>query len=262
LSTWENLQFLKACRRYGIFTGWNLMCDFPGEEDGWYKAMADIVPLCAHLQPPAACTRVRLDRFSDYHRHPGRYGLVLHPAGPAEHVYPMTPEQLEQQVFFLEDPARRADPRFDALLDRPGVRSVHDAVNAWREHFYSGNPPELEASENGDVCMITDSRGDPAGRVIEIRGFERWILRVCDRAPAVEDLRKESARPGGEVDRALENLADLGLVVLIDGRAVGLPLRTPAAPLPQVWEYPGGGLVSPSMRRRIEHPTDPRRGDM
>jgi ribosomal peptide maturation radical SAM protein 1 len=258
LSTWENLQFLKACRRHGIFTGWNLMCDFPGEEDAWYTAMAEIVPLCMHLQPPAACTRVRLDRFSHYHRDPGKYGLELHPAGPAEHVYPMTPGQLERQVYFFEDPARRADPRFDALLDRPGVRSVHDAVNSWRERFFSGNPPRLEASEHGDVCTITDSRADPAGTVIEIRGFERVILRACDRAPAVEDLRKEAARPDGEVVRALEELVDLGLVILIDGRAVGLPLRDPAAALPQVWEYPGGGLVSPTMRYKIERQSDPR----
>jgi ribosomal peptide maturation radical SAM protein 1 len=253
LSAWENLQFLKACRRFGIFAGWNLMCDFPGEDDDWYLAMARTMARCTHLQPPAACTRVRFDRFSDYHRHPGKYGLELHPAGLSRFLYPMSAEQLERQVYFFEDAARRENPLFDALLDRPGIRGVSDAANAWRTRFHSGNPACLELTDDGEVCRIVDSRQEPTGSTIEIRGLERDLLLACDRAPAMGELLSRSAHPAGEPDRSMEKLVDLGLVLLIDGRAVSLPLREPVMPLPRIWEYPGGGLVSPAMRRRIEN---------
>jgi ribosomal peptide maturation radical SAM protein 1 len=251
LSAWENLQFLKACRQNGIYVGWNLMCDFPREKDEWYVSMADSLSRCTHLQPPAACTRVRLDRFSDYHRHPEKYGLRLRPARLSQFIYPLSEEDLNEQVYFFEDDARWDNPLFDSLLKRPGIRAVSDEVSAWQSGFYSENPASLEVSDNGRACRIFDSRPGSECMTIELEGIERELLMGCTVAPEMDALIHNHSGEKRELHRAIANLVDLGLVLLVDGHAVGLPLWAPVPALPAVWEYPGGGLVSPAMRRKI-----------
>lgn len=253
LSAWENLQFLKACRQNGIFVGWNLMCDFPGEEDDWYIEMAATLACCTHLQPPAACTRVRLDRFSDYHRFPDKYRFKLRPARLSPFIYPLNDEQLEQQVYFFEDAARWENPLFDVLLTRSGICAVSNAVKTWQTRFYSENPVRLEATDDGTICRIMDSRPDTINEMIEIEGFQRELLLACNRAPQMDELNSRYAHIAGELDQAITHLVNRGLVLLIDGRAVSLPLWEPVPPLPRIWEYPGGGLVSPAMRKKIEN---------
>jgi ribosomal peptide maturation radical SAM protein 1 len=250
VKAWQNIQFLKECRSRGIYVGWNLMCDFPGEDDRWYSEMAELLSLCVHLQPPAACARVRLDRYSEYHRNPEKYRLKLRPARLSRYIYPLTEDQLEEQVYFFEDTDRWADPQFESILNRPGISSVKSSVDRWMKVFHSRAPAVLSILDDGAVSTVTDSRIPDFPVAWQFTGIEREALLASHQAPPEKDM--EMRFPG-----ILKKLEELGLLVLLDGHAVGLCLHGEVNPLPDVSEYPGGGLISPAMRRRMERGGSP-----
>lgn len=61
-----NIDCLRFARALGIEAAWNLLTDFPGDEDTAYEVTADLIPLLQHLQPPVGVGQLSIERFSPY----------------------------------------------------------------------------------------------------------------------------------------------------------------------------------------------------
>ena len=60
----QNVNLLRWSQYYGIRVSWNLLWGFPGETEQDYAEQAAVIPDLFHLPPPAAASRIWLERFS------------------------------------------------------------------------------------------------------------------------------------------------------------------------------------------------------
>lgn len=246
---WQNLQLLRWGRQFGVRISWNLICGFPGEEDGWYAEMAAWLPALAHLQPGSVVT-LRYDRYSPYFRDPAAHGLRLEPARLYRYAYPLDAADLANQVYFFEDAALPADAHGPAR--RPGLAALRGAVADWLRAWRQPDLPKLLMREEGGALVVTDTRPCATAPRWELSGLRRSLLLAAEEAPPAAQLRRRLADEGhgdaAAIDDALAELAAGGLVVALDGRVVALPLRDPHEPMPSTEMFPGGHL------RKVEAP--------
>jgi hypothetical protein len=82
---------------------WNLLSGFPGEDPIEYTRMAPLLPLLAHLQPPASCAPIRLDRFSPFFTRAEHFGLRrVRPTPAYYYVYPFGRRELARLAYFFD----------------------------------------------------------------------------------------------------------------------------------------------------------------
>jgi ribosomal peptide maturation radical SAM protein 1 len=122
-----NLDCLRFARALGIEAAWNLLTDFPGDEDVAYEEMADLVPLLHHLQPPIGIGRLSIERFSPYFDKREEFGISnVRPIAAYELAFP-TVHNLESLAYhFVGD--------YDSSLRRnPSLsRRLAAYVERWR----------------------------------------------------------------------------------------------------------------------------------
>ena len=251
--SWQNLRFLKWCRQCGILVGWNLMCDFPGEEDAWYEEMAALVPLLTHLQPPRSMVRLRFDRYGRYHERPGDYGLELRPSGMYPYIYPLSGRDLGDLVYFFEDPERAREPGLGALLRRPGFVALAREIARWKKAFRARTPPVLSFTRRRGRLLIRDTRPGGGADGIALEGAAAGLLLAGEEAPRRDEAIAAAGRKPGASRSAAEEAArfllDRGLLLALDGRLLTLALRHPRGELPSRDDSPIGCLVGESRRR-------------
>jgi ribosomal peptide maturation radical SAM protein 1 len=240
----NNVRFLKACRQAGVFTGWNLMVDFPGDEDQWYSDMAGLLDWLLHLQPPRALIRLRFDRFSRYLSEPAAFDLDLKPAALYSHVYPLPQKDLADLACFFEDDNRRLHPRFSDLLSRKGIEALTLSSARWAKRFHSTSPPELTMRIENDELLIHDTR--KGYQEYRLAGIESDIILACEEGLTMAELTESLLKAGHSpqtIEEGAENLIDRRLLLKIGNDSLSLPLREPIPELPRRNDYPGGVLI-------------------
>ncbi|MGQ3070077.1 MAG: RiPP maturation radical SAM C-methyltransferase [Ferrovibrionaceae bacterium] len=242
----QNVMLLKWCRQYGIHAMWTVIAGFPGEDDAWYAAMAELVPYLTHLEG-GGIARLRYDRFSPHQTQSERFGLKLTPAPLYAHVYPLPPDQLAGLAYFFENEGEDSADRSlfsGEMPGRPGVNELSRRLSDWHRLGRGARLDLIRGEIGGEVV---DARLVPtAGRHV-LDAIELTVLDACAEGPPRAQLAAltpdlgDMARAG-----ALERLLTLGLVVELDGRLVGLVLEDPAPmptaednPLGRVWAGPG-----------------------
>ena len=246
---WQNIQLLKWCSEFGIWAFWNVLFDFPGEQDAWYGETADWVPTIEHLQPPNGgyVFAVRFDRFSPYHASADEFGLRLRPAWAYEHVYPLPADALENQCYYFEDDgdygrhrSRTALPR----VERPQTRRLQDLLCRWNETFWSDQRPKLEMSVEQDRVVIHDSRHCARDGEHLLEGLFRDVYLRCDDGLATADAGARLASDLGctsmEIEAVIDSLLEDRLMIRVDDRYLSLAVRSNRLRLADPLEYPGG----------------------
>lgn len=220
---WQQVQFLKFAREYGIQVSWNLLYDFPGEHDEWYREMAQIMPLLVHLQPPSAAVQIRIDRFSPYFERATDYNLTLQAHPMMGLLYPVSPDQAFDLGYHFQ---RSGAP----VPDGPGVVAVISATQQWREHFFSPQSPQLQMTRLGDELHLLDTRPCAVQKNTVLRGQDMEVYLACSQASADRDLPTHS----------LERLRQARLLLTLDDRHLALALSPQAPAVPYFTPFPGG----------------------
>ncbi|MBT6510807.1 MAG: RiPP maturation radical SAM protein 1, partial [Rhodospirillaceae bacterium] len=237
---WSNLQLLKWCRQFGVRMSWNLICDFPGEDDAAYRRMAERVPLLAHLQP-GNIVALRYDRFSPYFSKREQYGLDLVPSAMYRMVYPFDDEVLADLVYFFELRGRKRSVAPNGILPphleaRPGTKALVEAMTTWLQDWSDGSTPVLLVQPDGEGAVLTDTRPIAKAAHHRLDALAFAVLRGCDLAPPSTGFAAKSASGLGTspeaVEHALRILLERDLVMEIDRRYVALPLMDPVPDLP------------------------------
>lgn len=258
VSAWQNIQTLKYCRQYGVSVSWTIIGCFPGEQDGWYHEMAEIIPLLQHLQAGGVIA-LRYDRYSPYHMNSQRFGITLVPPASYAQVYPLPPDKLADLAYFFEEaevgdytPKLLATP----VAGRPGLQAVREAMVTWRKTWTT---VELAAQDEGDALLVRDTRTCAVASEHTLRGLSRQALEACDDAPTRRRLYETLDGTHETIDATLAQLQHDKLVVEIDGRLVSLVLNVPVTPMQDRQVLLGKILPMPAAR--APQPVDTRPGE-
>jgi ribosomal peptide maturation radical SAM protein 1 len=247
-AAWQNVQLLKSARQLAVRLIWTNLMGFPGEEDAWFAAVVEWLPLISHLQP-GGLGQLRFDRYSPYHARAESYGVRLRPSELYPKVYPLPETELAELAYFFErddgcDPARNL--LHQPIPDKPGAEALRRGLLDWRACWVKA-PPVLQYREIGDAWEIEDTRPVAPERETVVQGLAREVLRASDDAPARAQINHRiaatrDAAPTAVVD-ATDDLIRRKLVIELDGRIIGLPLLAPLQPIPKLWQIPLGVVL-------------------
>jgi ribosomal peptide maturation radical SAM protein 1 len=207
-SVLQNVRLLKWATELEIRCFWNIVYGFPGEPEGAYDAMAELVPAFVHLQPPNAPIPLRLDRYSRYHEAPAMHGLrVDGPARIFSAVHGNVPEldDLATHFRFTYLDGRRPDEYTERLLA---------ACAEWVRRWATGPVPRLEFV--GARREVIDTRG-ASERQHALDTVAAAVLAAADAGATVAALAARvtaSHRCGDEdVERAVRALTSERLLL-------------------------------------------------
>ena len=247
VSALQNIQLLKWCMEFGIRVDWNILCGFPGEDPDEYEQMAALVPLICHLQPPARCSEIRLDRFSPNFEQAQEIGFSnVRPCEAYFDVHPGLPrEAVTDLAYFFE-----ADSSVTKTLP-DYTRSLLAAVDGWRASHTSSRLVFIDVDRR---VVVFDSRTlRPGPEVVILDPTEAQVLMACDTVGSIPSmLRSMPGSTAGEVEAAVERLCGRGYLVGRGGRYLALPVALPgllearAANLARSDRQPGTCLRDPT----------------
>ena len=220
----QNIQLLRWCEEAGIMAAWNLLSGFPGEDPGEYARMADLLPLLVHLQPPASCSPIRLDRFSPFFTRTERFGLQrVRPAPAYYYVYPFGRRELARMAYFFDFDYP------DNRRPREYVLGVKQAIDQW----YNVRNPDLKPEQyakldatigDGDEVLITDTRPCAVSGAHVLTGLDAQVLLTCDTSRTLAGLAKQCGTSEAEVRETLASLQSQKLLIEMEGHYGSLPV--------------------------------------
>lgn len=247
--SFHNVRLLKWCRQYGVRAAWNLLHDFPGEDDVWYAEMAERVPFLTHLQPPGAMIPIRFDRFSHYQIREHEYGLRLRPAPLSTYYYPLSETQLMDLVYSFVDEAKvelSKNSLLSVLMVRTGLIALRREAQKWGQAFWFDSRPVLEMDITPEALHIRDTRPAAAAADFFLTGRERDIYLSCEEGRMMEDVLADSEKVGRSREEAadiIQSLVDRKLAIVLDDRLLALAVWAPCPEVPEMADFPGGNIL-------------------
>lgn len=179
----QNVRLLKYCAELGVRVVWNLIYGFPDEQESDYVSMAQRIPSLIHFSPPSTGP-LYVDRFSPYHDHPDRYGIVLEGPLPAYAV--LHPEARGELASIAPSFAYRY--RQDrAVVDY--TSRVREQVAIWKSE-HPRNRGALTHRNGPDYIEIRDGRTNhPTARYI-LDGVDGAIYRAIDDGGTIASIHR------------------------------------------------------------------------
>jgi ribosomal peptide maturation radical SAM protein 1 len=220
----QNVNLLRWAHFYGIDVTWNLIHGFPNELASDYREQAELIPDLLHLQPPQACGRIWMERFSpiftDRAAFPAKW---VEPEKGLRYIYPADVNLAEVAFFF--------DYELENTMSDTETEETRKAVAAWQEASGREVKPSLTLHRAADFIQIVDGRDAETVGVSRFDGsLSRLYLGLMDKpltAKAVADAT-DIGYPVEEVKDALDEFVARGLMMR-DG-ALYLSLALPASP--------------------------------
>jgi ribosomal peptide maturation radical SAM protein 1 len=225
------VNLLKWARTYGVQLSYNLLWDFPGEEDAWYQETAEMLALLHHLQPPVSMTNIRFDRYSPYFRNKEELEFELKPHPLSQHVYPLPSDQIAELAYHFY--------RVPLVTAGPGVQALQQGVHEWNQAF-----PTSTLILEGHT--VRDTRPCAPTPMRRLTPAEIELLERCAEGLVARSLESDSRQ-------LAEELVESKLILKIDGRYLSLPLPPISPEYPYKPEFPGGE-VYPDLFEHIYRP--------
>ncbi|GHA84083.1 hypothetical protein GCM10009069_04340 [Algimonas arctica] len=149
-----NLDCLRHARASGVSLAWNLLSDFPGDDQQNYEDMIEIIPLLHHLEPPGGLGGLSIDRFSPYHMTPEKYGISrIRPLPAYAEVFPNSTDP--RLAYHFEGDYNSA-LRLSLDLKTRMETVIQDWLDAWQE-----GPPILFVFDLDDNRhLLVDTQRD------------------------------------------------------------------------------------------------------
>jgi hypothetical protein len=229
VSPLQNILLLKWSQELGIFCGWNMISELPGESQVSYDRMSAMIPRLHHLCPPSGGGRFQLHRFSPYFDHPEQFGIRWTGAHPMfQYAFPIPKKDLDELVY-LHEFVVDSDA---APIDATGLEG---ALKRWREAYQRGASLRISFHVDGSG-WIEDTRDiDLPCRTHQLTAEETSLYLFLDRGMKKAALEQafELAHPhiaqalnrNSSVMATVEQWIRDDLVLEIDGKIVALALH-------------------------------------
>jgi ribosomal peptide maturation radical SAM protein 1 len=215
----QNVNMLRWSRYYGIDVAWNVLWGIPGETAADQAAQAALFPDLVHLQPPAAESRIWLERFSPLFREPDELFVFRSPERSYRYVYPATVDLRRIAYFF--------DYELVDGLPADEYNVLATASRGWRQAWENGRRPRLEYRWTPGLLEIDDTRRPNRPGTHTVEGLAADIYVACaDRPRTAAAVDRELHPPGGveQVRAVLAEFSGLGLMLLDEDRALALAI--------------------------------------
>jgi ribosomal peptide maturation radical SAM protein 1 len=217
----QNVQLLRWCDELGITAAWNLLAGFPGESPSEYQLMAELVPLLTHLQAPASCSPIRLDRFSPFYSKADELGLErVRPKPGYFYAYPLGRKDLSRLAYFFD--FDYADGREPSTY----LENLQAEMQLWWKARLTEpeNLPRLDAFCGEAEVTLKDTRPAAVRSDHRLTGLAGRLYLRCDSAQGVASLERAFADEanGAEIRQTLAELIADKLMIEMDGQYLSL----------------------------------------
>jgi hypothetical protein len=213
VSAQQNIGLLRDCAATGIRVAWGIIYGFPGEAAADYAAMATLMPLLAHFDPPNAIHRIVIDRFSPLYRAHCDNGIgAVRPFGAYRSLYPCAIDTADIAYHF------ESDYSTELLDDADLLGRLVAVIAAWRAASTSPSPPVLQLFERDEGAIVLDTRAVALRPMTALTPAQHALLVALDRP------RSRSAIEPEQLDDA-QWLVRRGFVVDYEDKLVGIVVR-------------------------------------
>jgi hypothetical protein len=218
----QNVSLLRWARYYDIAADWNILWGFPGETEQDYAEQAAVIPHLRHLQPPAAASRIWLERFSPLFTGHGTVPLGRPvPERSYQYVYPGDVDLARVAYFFDYDT--------EGGLPDSAYAGVRRAAADWSAAWEADQVPVLTYWSAPHFVQIYDGRQPGEGGTYTFEGTLADLYLACsDRPVTVTAVRRDLGLrlPQEAVQEVVTEFQRRGLMFL-DGQ-LALALALPA----------------------------------
>jgi ribosomal peptide maturation radical SAM protein 1 len=150
----RNLLLLQLCAYYDIRVAWNVLLGVPGEQENDYRLQLDLMRLATHLEPPASCSRIWLERFSPLFTDRTAFGITeVRPERSYDHVYPSHVDLTRMAYFF--------DYSCHETLPDTAYGETKQFVREWQDSWQVSHRPRLTLRRMRQGVLVDDARSDP-----------------------------------------------------------------------------------------------------
>ncbi|WP_283135797.1 RiPP maturation radical SAM C-methyltransferase [Rhizohabitans arisaemae] len=227
----RNAQTLLLGKTTGVQVHWNLLYGFPGDDPDDYERMLGTLERLIHLDPPATCLPVQVTRFAPLQSDPARF-KIPHAVYEPGYDLVFSADYLARTGFDLGKYCYYFMRPFENSVRLNGIyRRIDALVERWRAAGRC-RAVTLEWRLESGRTVVTDTRDDPAGVVLELDEAQGELLRALTVPRTVTGLARHGLRhTPAETAESLAGLDRLGLV-LRDGErwlSLVLPADRPAA---------------------------------
>jgi ribosomal peptide maturation radical SAM protein 1 len=220
----QNVRLLKWALYYRLRVGWNLIWGFPGETAEDYRRELQVIKLLSHLEPPNACGRIWMERFSpvftDRASFPGR---LLSPEPSYAAAYPQEIALDKIAYFFEYELQDTSEPE----VHRP----TNEWVDRWKAEWHSEGAASLFSRRSSDMLFIDEARIGHERGTYSFAGPMASAYEFCgDTMHTAEQVAEHlCASAGGrygdaEIEAALDEFCQRGLMLEEDGKYLSLAI--------------------------------------
>lgn len=210
VSAHQNIALLRDCGGAGIVVAWGIIYGFPGEAAADYAAMAELLPLLGHLQPPNAMHRIIIDRFSPLYRDSAANGIgALSALEGYRALYPPWIDPKDVAYHF------NGDYSTALIEDRDLFDRLSQRIAEWRKVWASEPAPVLQIFDRAEGALILDTRPVARRPMTRLSASQHRALLALDRP-----------RSAAAIDPAMradtEWLVEQGFVIDYEDRLISI----------------------------------------
>jgi ribosomal peptide maturation radical SAM protein 1 len=215
-----NVRLLKWARYYGISVAWNLLTGFPGETDEDYDQQVEVMSLLHHLQPPAGCERIWLERFSPYFTDDSFPIWNVRPRDSYRHIYPDYLDHAEIAYFFDYD--------VSGIGSEQAYGRLSTAAAEWKRRWKVNKPTLIYRRLPGKLTILDGRTNEPRQAVLH--GWHADAYEACgDSAHNAARVAESLAASGhqvsaDEVAAFLRRCCRSGVMIAEEGKYLSLAL--------------------------------------
>jgi hypothetical protein len=170
----QNIQLLKYCKKFGVLPSWSILTGFPGEKaEDSYEIERLIYRKITHLPPPQSQCRFTLQRFSPYFQNPEESGILnVRPEEAYAFIYPLPESSLHNLAYNFSFDYRQdvKPPDYEGELTQ--------AVDYWKSCYERGETLVCQIRD-AETLLISDSRSSAKFNQITLTGAQKDIYEYC-----------------------------------------------------------------------------------
>jgi ribosomal peptide maturation radical SAM protein 1 len=201
----QNVRMLRDCGDLGLDVAWNYLFGFIGETPDDYEPIIEQMDRLWHLQPPAGCERLVLERFSPNFDNPDLGYIFRRPAPAYDYLYEVPYRLLRDIAYAFATPVQG--------ISGDAERSLKEAVQLWRDN-HRHTVLRLDVRRDG-TARVERGVGEDMAEDLSIR--HTAVAVELGAGLGYESLQRRLFRSGlslgdGELEAAVESLDARGML--------------------------------------------------